>query len=84
MNARAAGLVAGGRDRMPLADGQVCVDPDLSVGNLRAGSLLAVSQAVLQASDAPHPGCAEFAGRSGAGPCALSAHAPAGGSGCAG
>ena len=66
MNARAAELVAGGTDRMPLAGDQIYVDLDLSVGNLPAGSLLAVGQAVLQVSDAPHLGCAKFAGRFGA------------------
>ena len=65
MNARAAELVAGGTDRMPLAGDQIYVDLDLSVGNLPAGSLLAVGQAVLQVR-APHLGCAKFAGRFGA------------------
>jgi hypothetical protein len=66
MNARAAELVAGGTDRMPLASDQIYVDLDLSVGNLPAGSLLAVGQAVLQVSDAPHLGCAKFVDRFGA------------------
>jgi hypothetical protein len=66
MNARAAQLVACGPDRMPLAGDQLYVDLDLSVGNLPAGSLLAVGQAVLQVSDAPHLGCAKFVGRFGA------------------
>jgi MOSC domain-containing protein YiiM len=66
MNARAAELVAGGTDRMPLAGDQIYVDLDLSVGNLPAGSLLAVGQAVLQVSDAPHLGCAKFVDRFGA------------------
>jgi hypothetical protein len=66
MNARAAELVAGGTDRIPLAGDQIYVDLDLSVGNLPAGSLLAVGQAVLQVSDAPHLGCAKFVDRFGA------------------
>ena len=66
MNARAAELVAGGTDRMPLAGDQIYVDLDLSAGNLPAGSLLAVGQAVLQVSGAPHLGCAKFVGRFGA------------------
>jgi hypothetical protein len=66
MNARVAGLVAGGRDRMPLAGDQLYIDLDLSVDNLPAGSLLAVGQAVLQVSDAPHLGCAKFVERFGA------------------
>jgi MOSC domain-containing protein YiiM len=66
MNARVAELVAGGTDRMPLAGDQLLVDLDLSVSNLPAGSLLAVGQAVLQVSHAPHLGCAKFVERFGA------------------
>jgi len=66
MNARAAELVAGGRERMPLAGDQLYVDLDLSLDNLPAGSLLAVGQAVLQVSQAPHLGCAKFVERFGA------------------
>lgn len=66
MNARVAELVAGGPDRMPLAGDQLLVDFDLSLDNLPAGSLLAVGQAVLQVSDAPHLGCTKFVKRFGA------------------
>jgi hypothetical protein len=66
MNARVAALVAGDMDRVPLAGDQLYVDLDLSVGNLPAGSLLAVGQAVLQVSEAPHLGCAKFVERFGA------------------
>ncbi|MBV9205242.1 MAG: MOSC domain-containing protein [Actinobacteria bacterium] len=66
MNARAAELVAGGTDRMPLAGDQLYVDLDLSVGNFPPGSLLAVGPAVLQVSEAPHLGCAKFVERFGA------------------
>jgi MOSC domain-containing protein YiiM len=66
MNARVAELVAGGAERMPLAGDQLYVDLDLSVDNLPAGSLLAVGQAVLQVSQAPHLGCAKFVERFGA------------------
>src|SRR6516162_6835375 len=65
MNARAAELVAGGRERMPLAGDQLYVDLDLSLDNLPAGSLLAVGQAVLRVSQAPHLGCAKFVERFG-------------------
>jgi hypothetical protein len=65
MNARVAELVAGGVDRMPLAGDQLYVDLDLSVDNLPAGSLLAVGQAVLRVSEAPHLGCAKFVARFG-------------------
>lgn len=66
MNARVAGLVAGGSERMPLAGDQLYVDLDLSVDNLPAGSLLAVGEAVLEVSEAPHLGCAKFLERFGA------------------
>jgi MOSC domain-containing protein YiiM len=66
MNARVAELVAGRKDRMPLAGDQLYVDLDLSVDNLPAGSMLAVGQAMLQVSDAPHLGCAKFVERFGA------------------
>ena len=66
MNARVAELVAGGTGRMPLAGDQLYLDLDLSLDNLPAGSLLAVGQAVLQVSAAPHLGCAKFVERFGA------------------
>jgi MOSC domain-containing protein YiiM len=66
MNARVAELVAGEADRMPLAGDQLYVDFDISVENLPAGSLLAVGDAVLEVSDAPHLGCAKFVERFGA------------------
>jgi MOSC domain len=66
MNARVAELVAGGIARMPLAGDQLYVDLDLSVDNLPAGSILAVGQAVLRVSEAPHLGCAKFVERFGA------------------
>jgi hypothetical protein len=66
MNARLAALVAGGTERMPLAGDQLYIDLDLSAGNLPAGCLLAVGQAVLQVSAAPHLGCAKFVERFGA------------------
>ncbi len=65
MNARVAELVAGGTDRMPLCGDQLYLDLDLSVDNLPAGSLLAVGQAVLRVSEAPHTGCAKFVERFG-------------------
>jgi hypothetical protein len=66
MNARVAELVADGTDRMALAGDQLYLDLDLSVDNLPAGSLLAVGQAVLRVSEAPHTGCAKFVERFGA------------------
>ena len=66
MNARVAELVAGGTDRMALCGDQLYLDLDISVDNLPAGSLLAVGQAVLRVSEAPHTGCAKFLERFGA------------------
>jgi MOSC domain-containing protein YiiM len=65
MNARVAELVAGGTERMALCGDQLYLDLDISVGNLPAGSLLAVGQAVLRVSEAPHTGCAKFVERFG-------------------
>ena len=62
MNARAAELVAGGTDLMPLAGDQIYVDLDLSVSNLPAGSLLAVGRA--ESSPAVPAICAVAASRS--------------------
>ncbi len=66
MNARLAELVAGSPDRIPLAGDQLYLDLDISVGNLPAGSLLAVGEAVLEVSAVPHLGCAKFVERFGA------------------
>jgi hypothetical protein len=65
INARLAELVAGGTERMALAGDQLFLDLDLSVDNLPAGSLLAVGEAVLRVSEAPHTGCAKFMARFG-------------------
>ena len=65
INARLAELVAGGTERMALAGDRLYVDLDLSVDNLPAGSLLAVGEAVLRVSEAPHTGCAKFIERFG-------------------
>ena len=50
---------------MALAGDQLYVDLDLSVDNLPAGTLLAVGEAVLRVSEAPHTGCAKFIERFG-------------------
>ena len=65
MNARAAALIAGDRDRWPLAGDQLYVDLDLSGENLPAGTRLAVGTAIVEVSDQPHTGCANFAARFG-------------------
>jgi MOSC domain-containing protein YiiM len=65
MNARAAMLIAGARERWPLAGDQLFVDLDLGAANLPPGTRLGVGSAVLEVSDQPHRGCAKFAARFG-------------------
>lgn len=65
MNARAAALVAGPRERWPLAGDQLYVDFDLSEGNAPAGTRLSIGPAVVEITPPPHNGCAKFARRFG-------------------
>jgi len=65
MNARAIELIAGGRERWPLAGDQLYVDFHLGVDNLPAGTRLAVGSAVLEITAEPHTGCAKFSARFG-------------------
>ena len=65
MNARVIELVAGQRDRWPLAGDQLYVDLDLQYENLPPGTRLQVGSAVLEVTDLPHTGCAKFTARFG-------------------
>ncbi|HVL70156.1 MAG TPA: MOSC domain-containing protein [Vicinamibacterales bacterium] len=65
MNARVVQLVARHPDRWPLAGDQLFVDLDLSVGNLPAGTRLALGSAVIEITSQPHTGCGKFARRFG-------------------
>jgi len=65
MNARVIALVAGDRERWPLAGDQLYVDLDLRPENLPAGTRLAVGSAVIEVTDEPHTGCAKFSARFG-------------------
>lgn len=65
MNARAIELIAGGRDRWPLAGDQLYVDLDLSPENLPVGARLRIGSAVVEVTDVPHTGCAKFTERFG-------------------
>jgi len=65
MNVRVAELVAGGRERMPLAGDQLYVDFDISIDNLPAGRVVRVGAVTLEVSEAPHLGCAKFMARFG-------------------
>jgi MOSC domain-containing protein YiiM len=66
MNARATTLVAGERERWPLAGDQLYVDLDLSAANMPPGTRLAIGSAIVEVSDLPHLGCHKFAARYGA------------------
>lgn len=65
MNARAAELVAGGRERWPLAGDQLYVDLDLSESNLPVGTRLRVGEAEVEITAEPHLGCSKFRARFG-------------------
>ena len=65
MSARVIALVAGPRDRWPLAGDQLFVDLDLSAENLPPGTRLAVGGALLEVSAEPHTGCGKFVQRFG-------------------
>lgn len=65
MSSRYVGLIAGGRDRWPLAGDQIYVDFDISVDNLPAGTRVAVGGAIVEVSASPHTGCAKFRERFG-------------------
>jgi hypothetical protein len=65
MNARAAALIAGPRERWPLAGDQLYVDLDLSAANLAPWTKLAIGTAIIEITDQPHLGCAKFTQRFG-------------------
>jgi MOSC domain-containing protein YiiM len=66
MNARAAALVAGDRERWPLAGDQLYVDLHLGGVELPPGIRLAIGDtAVIEVTDKPHTGCAKFSARFG-------------------
>src|SRR4029079_16548063 len=57
MNARAAALVAGDRERWALAGDKLYVDRDLAYANLPPGPRLKVGEAVIEITTKPHRGC---------------------------
>jgi MOSC domain-containing protein YiiM len=65
MNARAIALIAGGRERWPLAGDQLYVELDLSAENLPPGTRLEIGSALVEVTDLPHTGCAKFTERFG-------------------
>ena len=65
MNARAAAVIAGERERWPLAGDQFYVDLDISRNNLPPGTRVQIGSAVIEFSEQPHTGCAKFSARYG-------------------
>ena len=65
MNARVIALLAGERDRWPIAGDQLYVDLDLSLENLPPGSRLQIRDAVVEVTAPPHRGCVKFSARFG-------------------
>lgn len=65
INSRFAQLIAGSRERWPLAGDQLYLDLDLSEQALPAGTRLALGSAVIEVTAQPHTGCAKFAARFG-------------------
>jgi MOSC domain-containing protein YiiM len=65
MSARAAALIAGERERWPIAGDQLYVDLDLSAANLPPGTVLEVGTATIEITDQPHTGCGKFVRRFG-------------------
>ena len=65
MSTRVLAAIEPDRSRWPLAGDQVLVDADLSEATLPAGTRLAIGEALLEVSEAPHTGCAKFSARFG-------------------
>ncbi len=65
-NSRFAALIAGSRDRWPLAGDQIYLDLDLSAENLPPGARLRLGEAVVEITSLPHTGCRKYAQRFGA------------------
>jgi hypothetical protein len=65
MNARVIALVAGPKERWPLAGDQLFIDIDLSDENMPAGTRLALGSAVIEVTEEPHTGCQKFLTRFG-------------------
>lgn len=65
MNYRFALLIAGSRERVPLAGDQLFVDLDLSEENVPPGTQLAIGEAVIEVTTIPHLGCKKFVERFG-------------------
>lgn len=65
MNYRFAMLIAGSRERVPLAGDQLFVELDLSGENLPPGTRLSIGGAIIEVTAIPHTGCKKFVERFG-------------------
>jgi hypothetical protein len=65
MNSRAIALVAGTKERWPLAGDQLYIDLDLSGDNLPPGTRLSLGSAIIEVTAEPHNGCDKFKARFG-------------------
>lgn len=65
MNSRVASVIAGDRERWPLAGDQLFVDLDISQTNLPAGTRVQIGSAVIEFSAKPHTGCKKYSARFG-------------------
>ena len=65
MSTRVLAAIEPDRSRWPLAGDQLLADADLSEANLPPGTRLAIGEAILEISEAPHTGCAKFRARFG-------------------
>ena len=65
VNAKASAVIAGDRDRWPLAGDQLYIQFDISEANVPAGTRLQIGAAVVEFSEKPHTGCKKFSARFG-------------------
>ncbi len=65
MNGRYLNLIAGSREKWPLAGDQLIVDLDLSSSNLAVGQKLRIGTALFEVTEIPHTGCVKFKERYG-------------------
>jgi len=69
MNARCIALIAQERANWPPAGDNMFIDMDLNPDNLPPGQRLAIGTAVIEITDTPHNGCANFIERYGRDAC---------------
>jgi MOSC domain-containing protein YiiM len=69
MNARCIQLIAQERSNWPPAGDNLFIDMDLGPENLPAGTRLGIGSAVIEITDVPHTGCANFIERYGRDAC---------------